>query len=86
MIAHIRESDCLFIDATWYKPPGIIKIIIIMFKDVICKEKISGMFIVSINKLEETYLKIFNSVYNILTQNGNYDIKIKYIVTYLETV
>ena len=61
------------------------QIIIIMFKDLICKEKIPGMFIVSNNKLEETYLKIFNSVYDILTQNGNYDIKIKYIVTYLET-
>lgn len=45
MIAHARESDWLFIDATRYKPPGMVQIIIIMFKDVIYKEKILGMYV-----------------------------------------
>ena len=84
MIAHIREAECLFIDGTWYKPPGFCQIIVIMFKDIITKEKYPGMFIVSNNKLQEIYEKIFNNVYNILTQNSKYAIKTKYIITDME--
>ena len=85
MITYIREPECLFIDGTWYKPPGFCQIIVIMFKDIITKEKYSGMFIVSSNKLEENYEKIFNNVYNILIQDSEYVIKTKYIITDMET-
>ena len=66
MIAHMRESIYYFIDGTWYKPPGMVQILIIMFKDTITGLKIPGMYIVTSNKLEELYTKIFKNVYDII--------------------
>ena len=49
-ISHISEVEHLFIDSTWYKPNGYKQILIILYKDIIIKEKISGYFVIMNNK------------------------------------
>ena len=71
LIAHMRESFYYFIDRTWYKPPSKVQILVFMFYDIISKIKIPGLFAVTNCKIEELYLKVFKSVYNILTYNEN---------------
>lgn len=65
MIAHMRVSPYYFIDGTWYKPPGMVQILIIMFKEIITGLKIPGIYIVTNLKNEEMYNKIFTSVYTL---------------------
>ena len=52
-----------------------------MFKDSITKEKIPGLFIVTNNKTEELYTKLFKSIKNILTYNNSVELSVQYIIT-----
>ena len=81
LIAHMRESLYYFIDGTWYKPPGMEQILVFMFYDIISKIKIPGLFAVTNCKIEEIYMKVLKSVYNILTYNEKYELKVKFITT-----
>ena len=54
----MRKANYLFIDATWYKPPGMSQLLIIMYKDIINGEKYPGFFIIMNNKLQDLYTKI----------------------------
>ena len=57
-----------------------VQILIIIFLDSICKFKIPGMFIVTSSKTEYMYMKVFKSVYNIMTQKLMCILKVKYII------
>ena len=81
LIGHIRQSKYYFIDGTWYKPPGMVQILIIMFKDSITDLKLPGIYIVTSNKLEELYIEIFKNVIDILTQGNLVTINVEYIIT-----
>ena len=52
-ISHLRSSKHIFIDGTWYRPNGYEQILIILYKDVITKEKIPGCYIFLNNKRYE---------------------------------
>lgn len=72
MICHIRQSKYWHIDGTWYRPPEMVQILIIMFKDIISMIKIPAFYIVTRNRTELLYTKLFRSIYNIITQNDLY--------------
>lgn len=77
----MRNAICWFVDGTWYRPQNMAQIMIIMFKDSITKEKIPGLFIVTNNKTEELYTKLFKSIKNILTYNNSVELSVQYIIT-----
>ena len=52
----MRESLYYFIDGTWYKTSGMAQIIVIMFKDIITKDKIPGFLLSLIIELKN-YMK-----------------------------
>ena len=81
MIAHMRESLCIFIDGTWYRPKGMCQILIFMFKDSLTKEKIPGLFVVTNNKTEELYASLLHKIKLILTQNNIYKLGFQYIIS-----
>ena len=71
----------MFIDGTWYKQNGFEQILIVLYKDIITKEKIPGCYIIMNNKKFEIYKEIMFSLKNILTQNGIYELEIETITT-----
>ena len=83
-ISHLRASKHIFIDGTWYRPNGFEQILIILYKDIITKEKIPGCYIIMNNKKYEIYKEIFLSLKNIITQNQLYTFEIETISTYQE--
>lgn len=52
-----------------------------MFKNIITHKEYPGFFLIMNNRTEQLYQRIFNSVFNILTQNMIYNLKVKYIIT-----
>ena len=76
MIARARESHHYFIDATWHIPKGFNQLLIVLFKDIIIKEKLPVFYILMSNRKEELYKKIFDSILDILTQNYIYDLQL----------
>ena len=58
-ISHLRVAKYIFIDGTWYKPNGYEQILIILYKDIITKEKIPGCYIIMNNKRYDIYKDIF---------------------------
>ena len=84
MIARGRESYYYFIDGTFHRPKPYSKLLIILFKDIIIKEKIPLFFILMSNRREELYKRIFNSIIEILTQNYIYVLPLMSIITDIE--
>ena len=56
-----------------------------MYKDIICCEKIAGLYILANKKNEDLYDNIFDSIINIITQDHKRNINVKFIVTDNET-
>ena len=83
-ISHLRVAKHIFIDGTWYKPNGYEQILIILYKDIITKEKIPGCYIIMNNKKYEIYKEIFLALINILTQNHIYNLDFETITTDVE--
>ena len=81
MLGNMRQSNYFFIDGTWYKHGVIEQIIIIMFKDIITGDKIQSIYSVTNNKTEAVYTCMLYSIKNILTQNDEYKLKLKCIIT-----
>ena len=54
-----------------------------MYKDIICCEKIAGLYILANKKNEDLYDIIFASIINIISQDNKIkrNINVKYIVT-----
>ena len=48
-------------------PKGFSQFLIILYKDIIIKEKIPLFFILMPNRQEELYIRIFNALIDILT-------------------
>ena len=80
-ISHLRESKHIFIDGTWYRPNGYEQILIVLYKDIIIKEKIPGCYVIMNNKRYDNYKEVFISIKNILTQNELYSLNIETITT-----
>ena len=80
-ISHIRNSEHLFINCTWYSPNGYAQILIILHKDKIINEKIPGCFIITNNKKYDKYLEVLNAFNKIMTQNGVFDFNLSSITT-----
>ena len=81
IIARIRHSNHLFIDATFHHPQGYSQLLIIIFKDIITKEYYPGFYILMTNKTEILYDLIFKSVKRIITQQNIYSLNILTITT-----
>ena len=81
IIARIRHSNHLFIDATFNHPQGYSQLLIIIFKDIITKEYYPGFYILMTNKTEILYDLIFKSVKRIITQQNIYSLNILTITT-----
>ena len=52
-----------------------------MYKDIICCEKIAGLYILANKKNEDLYDIIFASIINIISKDNKRNINVKYIVT-----
>lgn len=81
MIARGRESYYYFIDGIFHRPKTYSQLLIILFKEIIIKEKIPLFFILISNRREELYKRIFNSVIGILTQYYILDLPVISITT-----
>ena len=81
MIARGRESYYYFIDGIFHRPKTYSQLLIILFKEIIIKEKIPLFFILISNRREELYKRIFNSVIEILTQYYILDLPVISITT-----
>ena len=81
IIARIRKSNHLFIDATFHHPKDYSQLLIIIFKDFISSEYYPGFFILMSNKTEILYDLIFKSLIRIITQQNIYDISFRTITT-----
>lgn len=81
MIARGRESYYYFIDGIFHRPKTYSQLLIILFKEIIIKEKIPLFFILISNRREELYKRIFNSVIEILTQYYILDLPVISIIT-----
>ena len=75
MMVRVSESHYYFIVAAWHIPKGFNQLLIILFKDLIITEKLPVFYILMINRKEELYKRIFDSILDILTQNYIYDLQ-----------
>ena len=80
-IAHMRQSEHYQFDSTWYKPTGFSQILIGLYRDPITFEKYPGCYIIMNYKFENIYIKIFQAIKNILTQDNILELKLKYLTT-----
>ena len=81
IIARIRKSNHLFIDATFHHPKDFTQLLIIIFKDYITSEYYPGFFILMSNKTEILYDLIFKSLKRIISQQNIYNLTFKTITT-----
>ena len=81
IIALLRNSNHLFVDATFHHPIGYSQLLIIIFKDIISKEYYPGFYILMTNRTEILYDLIFKSVIRIITQQKSYTLNILTITT-----
>lgn len=81
MISRGRKSLYYYIAGTFHRPKPYSQLLIILFKDIIIKEKIPLFFILMSNRREDLYKRIFNSVIEILTQNYIYNLPVISITT-----
>lgn len=77
----MRHAKFWYIDGTWYKPPGMIQILLIMFKDIITNSKIPGFYFVINYRTQWIFTKLLTSTKNIITQNHLYEVNIAFIIT-----
>ena len=78
-IAHMRESELLYFDTTWYKPIGFKQLLIGLYYDSITLEKYPDDFVIMNCKYQKKYENIFIYIKSILTQNNLLTLKIKYV-------
>ena len=57
-----------------------------MYKDILTDLKIPGIYILLNNKTQRLYNLAFERLINILSENITYDLDIKSIITYSETL
>ena len=69
------------VDGTYHHPEGYEQLLIIMYQDIITNEKIAGLYILMNKKNYIIYNKIFESLYNIISDNNQLNIHVKYIIT-----
>ena len=80
-ISRIRISHYLFLDGTFHHPKEYKQLLVLMFNDIITNINIPGLFILLNGKYEKFYEIVFQSMLNIITQNREYELKAKVIVT-----
>ena len=68
-ISRIRISNVLFLDGTFHHPKEYKQLLVLMFNDLITNQNIPGIFILINGKYEKFYEIVFQSMYNIITQN-----------------
>ena len=70
-----------FLDGTFHHPKEYKQLLVLMFHDLLTNQNIPGIFILINGKFEKFYEIVFKSMYNIITQNEEYQLKAKIIVT-----
>ena len=80
-INRIQKAEHIFIDGKFNHPSHYKQLFIIMYKDLIIELKIPAFYILINGKKKIFYDYIFQSVYNILTENKKLDIKFRIITT-----
>ena len=65
----------------FHHPKEYRQLLVLMFNDLITNLNIPGIFILINGKYEKFYEIVFQSMYNIITQNEEYQLKAKIIVT-----
>ena len=81
LIARARYSKNLFLDGTYHHPRDFAVLIVILFKDIITKERYPCFFILLSNTKEQLYTIVLKSIKNIITQNNIYTLNISTITT-----
>ena len=74
-----------FLDGTFHHPDKFDQLLILMYEDIICCEKIAGLYILANKKNEDLYDNILDSIINIISQDNKRNINVKYIVSDNET-
>ena len=69
------------IDVTFHHPQNYSQLLIIMFKDLIISEILPCFYVLMSKKTEILYDLIFKAILSILTQNDNYNLNIKTIIS-----
>ena len=77
----IRKSKYIFIDFTFHHPPDFVELLIIMYTDIITNLKIPAFYILINGKHELFYMKVFESIINILSNNNKINFNFEIIVT-----
>ena len=81
LIARTRYSNNLYIDGTYHHPKDFAVLIVILFKDIITKERFPCFFILLSNTKEQLYLIVLKSIRNIISQNNIYKLNLSTITT-----
>ena len=80
-ISRIRLAKTLYLDGTYHHPVEYKQLLILMYRDVLTNLNIPGIFILLNGKHERFYEIVLLSVKNIITQNDNFTISAKIMVT-----
>lgn len=81
VIRRERKSEHFMIDVTFHHPQNYSQLLIIMFKDLIISEILPCFYVLMSKKTEILYDLIFKAILSILTQNDNYNLNIKTIIS-----
>jgi len=81
LISRARVAKNFYIDGTFHHPKYFSQILIIIIKDIIINEYIPCFYILMSHRNEILYTLVFQSINNILTQNGHYKLNITIITT-----
>ena len=79
-IKRIKKSHHIFIDGTFHHPPGYKQLLLFMYKVLITDLKIPCFYVLLNGKYEIFYDYIFDSIYNIITNNNTIKINFQTIV------
>ena len=75
-IRKIRESHHFYIDGTFVYPKVFSQLIVILYYDSSVKKRFPGIFALINNKKEKGYIELFKSIRNIITLEGNKNLKL----------
>ena len=80
-IIWLKASKHIFLDGTFYHPPGFYQMLIIMYKDIITDLKIPALYILLNSKKEILYEIVFQKVINNILQETVSNLQYETIVT-----
>ena len=83
-IRKLRESEHFYIDGTFVYPAGFKQLIIILYYEKKSCKRYPGLFALINNKSQNGYIKLFQSIKNIISIDKTKDLNLKSITTDFE--